>query len=387
MLHLPRPLPGELLGSALRRAVRDSGLPEGRFLAAILGHRGTVPAVMTREPRIAQAFGMSLRKLLHGHTLLPYAVTFMEPNIRTAVLNALFDVGAGVGTSPAVAQSSTKFKSYLQFCPGCVHSDERRYGVAYWHREHQLPGVVLCLHHGEGLWVSGLRVNQPRRIVPPSETLAASELPSVLPRGVAEQITRFSYKALAGRVKSRSWVLHYRRRAADLGYGYDVRLLAGGVLAADLRDFYGCAFLDSVGLDFDPAAQTTTWPAALIRAGKYNVVPLRHLLLNVFLDNCVRASKPVSDLFARPQNKPFDWAAREREVLRKLEELKALCQAAGGRMSLAELSTQVSSPHYLWAQGVRNEMPAVSAWMKEFKASELSKRKTGGRPKKRKQQS
>ena len=34
-----------------------------------------------------------------------------------------------------------------QFCPICIAADIERYGVAYWHRIHQVDGVVICPEH------------------------------------------------------------------------------------------------------------------------------------------------------------------------------------------------------------------------------------------------
>lgn len=381
-MHLPRPFPDELLGSVLLRATRDLGLPGRRLMTAIKGlPTDTLPVLMTRDHGIAQAFGMALEELLAEHTLLPYGVAFMPVDLRMQVMRDLLEGDPYLGVAPALAQSSTKFVPYLQLCPECMAGDLARFGTTYWHRVHQLPGVSLCVHHGVLLWASRLRASHPRRIVLPGEVRDGHALQVGLSRDIALDLMGFSYAALKGRLPVQVWPQHYRLRAAELGFGYDLKLLAGGQLAADLRAFYGREFLEGLGLDFDPLARNSPWPARILRGSKSNVVPLRHVLMSVFLNRVKGASKPAPDMFARPQRKRFDWAAREREVLRQLEELKGQCQAAGVRMSLAEMSTRVSSPGYLW--GVRRQMPEVSAWMDAFRASDLSERKAGGRPKKR----
>jgi len=384
VLQLLRPFPDELLGSALLRATRDLGLPGRRLMTALKGlPTDTLPILMTRDHGIARAFGMSLEELLAEHTLLPYGVAFMPADLRMQVLRDLLEGDPYLGVAPALAQSSTKFAPYLRLCTECMAADLARFGTTYWHRVHQLPGVSLCVHHGVPLWVSTLRVSHPRRIVLPGEVRDGHALQVGLPRDIALDLMELSYAALKGRLPVRVWPQHYRLRAAELGFGYDLKLLAGGQLAADLRAFYGREFLEGLGLDFDPLARNSPWPARILRGSKGNVTPLRHVLMNVFLNRVKGASKPVLDLFARPQRKRFDWAARELEVLRQLEELKAQCLAAGVRMSLAEMSARVSSPGYLW--GVRRHMPAVSAWMDAFKASEFSERKAGGRKRRRHQ--
>ena len=38
-------------------------------------------------------------------------------------------------------------KQLLKFCPACFENDISRYGEAYWHRTHQIPGILVCLEH------------------------------------------------------------------------------------------------------------------------------------------------------------------------------------------------------------------------------------------------
>src|SRR3546814_18116907 len=36
----------------------------------------------------------------------------------------------------------------VRYCQACVADDRLAFGDAYWHREHQLPGVIVCNSHG-----------------------------------------------------------------------------------------------------------------------------------------------------------------------------------------------------------------------------------------------
>lgn len=381
MLHLQRPFPDELLGSVLIRAMRDLGLPIAKFQSALFGRvANTIPIMMTQEPGVARAFGMSLEELLCAHTVLPYAIAFMRPDARTAIMSGLFEGLGGASTTSSLIMSSTRFVSNLQFCPRCVTEDGRRYGTAYWHREHQLPGVRFCLPHREVLLESDLRVGRSREIVLPHEVGSAREIPALVPHRVALRIARLSRDSLRGQLPVRLWFAHYRMRAAELGYGYDIKLLAGGLLSSDLHAFYGAQYLAAYGLDFDAQTQITPWPAGMIRGGDKNSTPLRHVLLNVFLDCCSGASKPVPDLFLRPK-RFYNWAAREDRVLRDLEALCLEYQALGMRVSIRDLSARLGHP--LMLNHLRSKLSRLAAWLDEFKASELAVRKTGGRPKRR----
>ncbi len=54
--------------------------------------------------------------------------------------------------------------SSVKFCPFCITNDKIYYGVSYWHRSHQMPGVILCHKHNEPLRIQ--RFANPRRFHP-----------------------------------------------------------------------------------------------------------------------------------------------------------------------------------------------------------------------------
>jgi hypothetical protein len=41
--------------------------------------------------------------------------------------------------------------SYWRWCSECIEQDESEHGIAYFHQNHQLPGVFHCYRHGGGL--------------------------------------------------------------------------------------------------------------------------------------------------------------------------------------------------------------------------------------------
>ncbi len=59
--------------------------------------------------------------------------------------------------SKSIAQVAKipKFKlyypEYLRFCPLCLIEDLQQCGETYWHRNHKVSGIRVCLTHGVGL--------------------------------------------------------------------------------------------------------------------------------------------------------------------------------------------------------------------------------------------
>lgn len=50
-----------------------------------------------------------------------------------------------------LGRSLTLLRPNVYLCKRCVHEDLQRYGMAYWHRKHQLPGNYWCSLHGSPL--------------------------------------------------------------------------------------------------------------------------------------------------------------------------------------------------------------------------------------------
>src|SRR4030095_7232407 len=69
---------------------------------------------------------------------------------------------------------------FLRYCPACVAEDRWQYGEAYWHRLHQVPGVIVCPHHAAWLESSSLYVfhrGQHRRFLKAEQLLRDVPVP------------------------------------------------------------------------------------------------------------------------------------------------------------------------------------------------------------------
>lgn len=97
----------------------------------------------TMEQQLHPALGLSAERILQDHTVLPVYLPFLDDKARERLLSAVH-VRAGSAIYPDSLR--VKWKAF-RYCPLCVEEDRRRYGEAYWHREHQLNWVGVCGHH------------------------------------------------------------------------------------------------------------------------------------------------------------------------------------------------------------------------------------------------
>lgn len=148
-----RPHPDELLSSVWVRSSRRAGLPIGIVTRELTAGRKWSPSFFNAAhlEDIAPLVALSPLELLWKHTVFPYATAFFEPSVfESAMASALATGHAAVGMG-AVTQSVSDFVRYRRYCTTCARDDLKNWGESYWHRAHNLPGVLVCHQHGMGL--------------------------------------------------------------------------------------------------------------------------------------------------------------------------------------------------------------------------------------------
>jgi TniQ len=199
-------LPDETIYSAVARGaygpLTDDGTDLLRYYAT--SEASSSGLFHSLPSKLAVSLGFSrVRDAASRHTLLPYFCAFLPSQLRIRV------VAHASGKSPLPRQAfrggfvSVAACLYLRYCPDCVHYDRTRFGLTYWHRVHQLPGVNRCIRHRKMLLISHVRQSADRRF-----TLVTAE--SALIQAVthtrcrplmhsefAERIERISAEALS----------------------------------------------------------------------------------------------------------------------------------------------------------------------------------------------
>lgn len=159
-------LPGETLFSLCSRYHFISGhrTPTQTCTALFGTHRAAsahdVPShVQTLVDRTQGVLGTA-REVILEHTLLPFYFPFHPAPRCEQWLTQI-----GTGSSPVLkaqmglAASQFGASHPLKACPICMQLDRNDYGVAYWHVEHQIPGIHICRAHREPLLVATDKVS------------------------------------------------------------------------------------------------------------------------------------------------------------------------------------------------------------------------------------
>lgn len=155
MIHFADPYPDELLFSAWVRSAERLQYPNKyAYFAEITGNQRIKPIVDL--PCHLDQFVAALpvpssypvETLIHEHTFYPYYHPFL-PTDRAQMLYELMcgENGKRLYWCTNLMNSTIPRRGWFRYCPGCVTEDRARYGECYWHRLHQIHGVLACPKH------------------------------------------------------------------------------------------------------------------------------------------------------------------------------------------------------------------------------------------------
>jgi hypothetical protein len=152
----PDPYPDEILYSACARYSRWVKYPNKQSsLIEILGKRG-LSAIVDFPSRLNYFVSIlppgnrySVESLINKNTLLPFYEPFLPSHRAELVRKEMKDNSKDNQLRSRVATTvkQVRMPEYLRFCPICIVEDRKECGETYWHRLHQLPGILVCPVH------------------------------------------------------------------------------------------------------------------------------------------------------------------------------------------------------------------------------------------------
>lgn len=376
MYYFPAPYPDELIGSWLLRGCRHLGIPLkklARFIFSDGVQRGSYwPPTMPRAlSAVSAATGIDAETILWGHTLFPYATAYSSAEqTNTWARNLVLDGARG---NSALTQSAFIGVEGLRYCKQCADSDRQQYGEAYWHRTHNLPLITVCEKHRRHLQV--VRRDNPARstMFLPAET-EDEPAENKLPPEWGLRIASLSAQLLQVRRREHPvvWYNQYRKLAIRKGVerlGSDV---AGRQIAEALRASFGKSVLAKGGLDFEELTQP--WPMLMLRPGQSEPFSTpKHVLLTVFLE-----LGNLTENYVKFRKKSADYSALDTQYRNMISAFIDNQQESQQRIALKEMLTKLKI--YQSFRHSRTNLPQTTELIRVFKASDLSARQSGRRP-------
>lgn len=262
---------------------------------ALFGHKTQgcahdFPARLDHFIAVAGSRLGAVHEIIERRTVLPLYLRFTNNDLATKVVTAAAQNSAGtLKFQLGLLTSRFRANHPLKACPACMVEDERSHATAYWHREHQLPGVWVCRKHDRSLVASDLKATGVSRfhwLLPvvahfevsglSAPSLSATRLAAMVAGVVAQRGLSLSAEVLARTYKT-------ALKSKGLLRGADSRLKhqdAGHGYAEFVRPLASLEQLS--GLSTDPRA-TASDIARLIGPVRSGTHPLRHLALAAWL--------------------------------------------------------------------------------------------------------
>lgn len=204
-LLLPAWLPGETFFSLVcRYHVLSGGRVPASTNAALFGHRhqGSQHDFPNRlgefTTRTNQVLGDAATIAL-TRTILPFYLPLQTQQQTEAALAALVNQGVGMlKFKLGILTSRFRANHPLKACHTCMAEDAASIGCAYWHLEHQYPGVWVCIRHRAVLRGSIVKSSGVERFgwkLPRSDQLEDVVRDTMLPEGM-DALHRFAEMTL-----------------------------------------------------------------------------------------------------------------------------------------------------------------------------------------------
>ena len=299
IIHFPTPYPDETVHSIFARYCKRVGARAHSIASrAFFGTDCVVPIEL--PCRLDGVIGnmpighqLTSDLLIDRHTTFPYHGFFLREDRREAV-RALMRKAGGVGVKYHLGMTGGAIRSsvFLRHCPACDAKNRSSYGETYWHRLHQINGVVVCPKHKVFLEETGIfREEAVRTICNDAESICLAKHPRSIEHFNAE------HGLLLKIAVDANWILNDAKDVPDLDSvyeAYDFKLAKLGFasytgkikrteLVASFTTRYSEGVLKLLECEASARRSSRHWLSTFLTKTRFVFSPIQHLLLTDFL--------------------------------------------------------------------------------------------------------
>ncbi|RYY02353.1 MAG: hypothetical protein EOO53_12245 [Gammaproteobacteria bacterium] len=308
-------------------------------------------------PPIAKMTGMSGKEILDNHCVINYFKVFSKREVFTAAEASLLNgKSSDIHARLSLISNRTGKHENLYYCFSCAKESFDTYGMSYWHREHQLPGVSACLlHQLELLQVERCRKN-PK--LPPSEVNTESPKKCSIK---AELLASLSKSLLLGTLPEHldpsKVVLTYWLRLRDSGFTTKKMRIRQRVLRQELLKFWcDVSANKAIASVFSDQAVHPFPQNMFYRTSTHH--PLKHLLLIGFLFGDLESFYHAYNLAEDPEEDIAGCEAKNSEMNAKLNRNQGALELLRDGHSLRKTAQMMGvSVGYVKKVALSNHLP------------------------------
>ncbi|MCL1131616.1 TnsD family Tn7-like transposition protein [Shewanella sairae] len=146
---IPPTFPDEILFSRIIRHFTLSGMTTADYLlTAQNSHKVSIHPYLTAGlDKFSQLTQESATELLNEQTLAPLFIHFLPSHASTISLGLISTNATDAIRACQLVCVREKESLSIKYCPACAKADAENFGVPYWHRSHQIPGIESCSSH------------------------------------------------------------------------------------------------------------------------------------------------------------------------------------------------------------------------------------------------
>jgi hypothetical protein len=313
----PEPYEDELLYSVIARyQIRSGNVDAKSTLREVFGCTSVtagieLPAnIDTLLNSLPKSFSVTANSLIYSNTLYPFYTAFLTKEKADEIYNLMLTSnGSRIYNTLGASNKPIKRNPYLRFCPKCAEEDFIKYGETYWHRIHQIPGLIICNKHKEPI----INNNITSRLQNRQEYINATKEIETMFKNIQEKGEVFEVNSKHNHILEKSLVLGrdiefllnntiankdlnefrdiYVSRLIEMGLASRISLIHQDELLKSFKSYYGDEFLNLTQCNFD--VNNSNWITTISRKHRKGFHPIQHLLFMQFLG--LSAEKIFSD--------------------------------------------------------------------------------------------
>lgn len=143
----------ELVYSLLARYYVRTGYMAYAYVAEdLFENKGDSPSIEFVNPYKAEirdrlTKDVSMWRVVEKHTMFSSYARFLPVMRKRKAFESLMACTGNYDNLLALPRVKTGAERHLLYCPVCAKEDREENGEAYWHRKHQIRGIVVCSQH------------------------------------------------------------------------------------------------------------------------------------------------------------------------------------------------------------------------------------------------
>lgn len=244
---------------------------------------------------------------IYKHTLFPLYSVFLSRNKHREVIDYMEEHKNGrIHLILGIAMSKVDIRNGYKYCPLCVEDDIHRYGEAYFHRLHQMQGVLVCDKHGCKLYDYTDIYNASREFVRLKYDNISINKPTFYEKSINDnliivaKIAKYILNTEYLKFSREDIIERIRKFLERRGYLSETGRVRQNKLIKDLNKYYNKKLLELLNSKID-SKSTSAWTRLIFQERMEMVHPIRYILLIWFLVN-----NNINEFFSEMEEKaPF----------------------------------------------------------------------------------